>query len=65
MATIPRVLDLIRSGGRASLGACVVCGRPVTQRDERLRLPHGGHAHRRCSTYRMRQRELIARRLRV
>jgi hypothetical protein len=59
-----RVLELMRSR-RGSLGTCAVCGRAVEQRDERLRLPRGGYAHRRCSTYRMRQRELIARRLRA
>lgn len=61
-----RVLSLIRDRREPDeLGHCLVCRRRVGSRDERLRVRSGSYVHRGCSTYSMRQRELVQRRLRV
>jgi hypothetical protein len=61
-----RVLSLIRDRRETDeLGHCLVCRRRVGSSDERLRVRAGGYVHRGCSTYRMRQRELVQRRLRA
>jgi hypothetical protein len=44
----------IRRSRPAPVGRCMVCGRTVTEADERLRL-RGTHVHRSCATYRMRR----------
>ena len=47
-----------------AIDECAVCHRGVRERDARMRLPGGGYVHRGCSTYRMRQREQLRRRVR-
>jgi hypothetical protein len=42
-----------RDDARA-LGDCLVCGDPVRERDDRMRL-RGRHVHTRCAGYRLRQ----------
>jgi hypothetical protein len=49
-----------RSGGRQ---VCLVCGRAVAPRDERMRLRGGVVVHRACATYDMRRRRVGSRRL--
>jgi adenine-specific DNA methylase len=63
---MPPLLDNIRRamarprGGRPT---CVVCGRSISPRDERLRLRGGTVVHRSCATYDMRRRRVGAARL--
>jgi hypothetical protein len=49
-----------RGGGRP---VCLVCGRGVSQGDERVRLRGGVVVHRGCATYDMRRRRTGAERL--
>jgi hypothetical protein len=49
-----------RSGGRPS---CLVCGRAVAPRDERMRLRGDVVVHRACATYEMRRRRVGSGRL--
>jgi hypothetical protein len=49
-----------RSGGRP---VCLVCGRAVAPRDERMRLRGGVVVHRACATYDMRRRRVGSGRL--
>jgi hypothetical protein len=64
---MPTLLDNVRSalatprpGGRP---VCLVCGRAVTPRDDRMRLRGGAVVHRACATYDMRRRRTGAGRL--
>jgi hypothetical protein len=51
------------SGPRGGRPVCIVCGRAVAERDERLRLRGGTVVHRICATYEMRRRPVGADRL--
>ena len=57
MADLRDVIRIARRARPAALGACAVCHRQVTERDERLRLRGGDWAHRDCGTYRVRYLE--------
>lgn len=61
---VDRTLSLIRARTAADGPVCLVCGRPIGPRDAHLALAGGGHVHRGCSTYRMRQRDAAQRLMR-
>jgi hypothetical protein len=50
----------IPRGGRPT---CLICGRSLAPRDERLRLRGGTVVHRTCATYEMRRRRVGSARL--
>jgi predicted RNA-binding Zn-ribbon protein involved in translation (DUF1610 family) len=52
MDTILRTMRVRRA---SAVCECPVCGRRVTDRDERVRLRGTSFVHRRCATYRVRQ----------
>jgi hypothetical protein len=64
---VPMLSPLLSAIGRKRADAerCLVCGNDIADRDPRVRLTGGGHVHMSCSTYRMRRRAQIARRMRV
>jgi hypothetical protein len=53
-----------RAAPRREPEHCLSCGHALDPDDPRIRLPGGGHVHRGCATYRMRQNDRIRRRLR-
>ena len=57
----PLVTSLLSAVGLTqaprAVETCLSCGNPVSDAEPRLRLPGGGHVHRGCATYRMRQAE--------
>ena len=55
MALLDSTLRAMRVRRPPTLCTCLVCGRRVTERDERMALRAGGYVHRGCTTYRMRQ----------
>jgi hypothetical protein len=60
------LIDRIRAALAAPRGgspACLVCGRSVRPRDERMRLRGGTLVHRGCATYEMRRRRIGGSRL--
>jgi hypothetical protein len=57
------LLGTLRLRPRAGAESCPICHRPIGSDDERVHLPRGGHVHRGCATYRMRQHERTVRRL--
>jgi hypothetical protein len=57
------LLSLIRLGGAAGAETCLVCSESIRASDERVKLPGGGHVHRGCATYRMRQHARAVRRI--
>jgi hypothetical protein len=57
------LLSLIRMGAPAGSETCLVCSRSIRGSDERVRIPGGGHVHRECATYRMRQHARVVRRI--
>jgi hypothetical protein len=60
------LLESIRttmSGPRGGGPVCIVCGRSVAARDDRMRLRGGTVVHRGCATYEMRRRPVGADRL--
>jgi len=48
------LVGLLGHAGPSVLGACVVCGAPVRECDDRMRL-HGRFVHTSCAGYRLRQ----------
>jgi hypothetical protein len=50
-----RVFEELRLREAETDDRCMVCGRPVDDRDERSPLPGGGFVHRECATYRVRR----------
>jgi hypothetical protein len=42
---------------------CIVCRHPVYADEPRMRLPGGGYVHSGCSTYSMRRRQRMRRRI--
>jgi hypothetical protein len=57
------LLSLVRLGGSRGGETCLVCSRSIRAGDERVHLPGGGHVHRGCATYRMRQHARTVRRI--
>ncbi len=55
MSTLDPVLRAMRLQRGSHVCDCPVCGRSVTDRDERLRLRGRTFVHRRCASYRVRQ----------
>jgi adenine-specific DNA methylase len=58
---MPPLIDNVRtamSGRRGARPTCLVCGRSIKPRDERLRLRGGTTVHRACATYEMRRRRI-------
>jgi hypothetical protein len=49
------LLSLLRPGRNSHAEDCLVCGRGIRAADELVDVPGGGHVHRDCATYRMRQ----------
>jgi len=49
------------SGHDSQAEDCLSCGRPLKSEEPNMRLPGGGHVHRGCATYRMRQNDRIRR----
>jgi hypothetical protein len=63
---MPPLIDSILAAmaGRREAGpACLVCGRLVRPREDRLRLRGGTIVHRACATYEMRRRRVGSGRL--
>ncbi|MFL5869369.1 MAG: hypothetical protein ACJ766_19865 [Thermoleophilaceae bacterium] len=63
---MPTLLDNVRHVLAPRLGerpVCLVCGRAVAPRDERMRLRGGVVVHRACATYDMRRRRVGSGRL--
>ena len=56
------LLSLLRPGRERGLEECLVCGRGIRVSDEVVDVPGGGHVHRGCATYRMRQHARAVRR---
>jgi hypothetical protein len=57
------LLSLVRLGGERGGETCLVCSALIRAGDERVPLPGGGHVHRGCATYRMRQHARTVRRI--
>jgi hypothetical protein len=57
------LLSLVRLGGARGGETCLVCSGSIRDDDERVHLPGGGHVHRGCATYRMRQHARTVRRI--
>ena len=57
------LLYLVRLGGARGGETCLVCTESIRSDDERVHLPGGGHVHRGCATYRMRQHARTLRRI--
>jgi hypothetical protein len=57
------LLSLVRLGGGSRAETCLVCSGSIGRSDERVGLPGGGHVHRGCATYRMRQHARTVRRI--
>ena len=56
---MPTLLDNVRhalTSGSLGRPVCLVCGRAVAPRDDRMRLRGGVVVHRACATYDMRRR---------
>jgi hypothetical protein len=63
LPVIGSLLSLARLGSTEPTEFCLVCLRRVRPGDERVPVPGGGHVHRGCATYRMRQHARTVRRL--
>jgi hypothetical protein len=64
LGLVGSVLGVLRLGSGAGRDRCAVCDRELRSEDDRVPLPRGGHVHRGCATYRMRQHDRTMRRLR-
>jgi hypothetical protein len=60
---ISSLLATLPGRGAAPAEHCIVCQKPVGADEPRMRLPGGGHVHSGCSTYTMRRRQRIRRRI--
>ena len=58
------LLSMARLGPTETKDYCWVCLRPLCAGEERVAVPGGGHVHRGCATYRMRQHIRVVRRIR-
>jgi len=57
------LLSLVGLGGTRGGETCLVCSGTIRVADDRVPLPGGGHVHRGCATYRMRQHARAMRRI--
>jgi hypothetical protein len=63
LSIVGSFLSLARLGPTEAREYCLVCLRPVRAGDERVPVPGGGHVHRGCATYRMRNHARAIRRI--
>ena len=61
---VSSLLSFARLGPTEPREYCLVCLRSLRAGDERVQVPGGGHVHRGCATYRMRQHMRTVHRLR-
>jgi hypothetical protein len=52
---VTRIASALGRSGAQPVGSCMVCGKPVRESDDRMRV-HGLHVHTGCAGYSLRRR---------